>query len=116
MFDEQPDGDPHGECAAEIHRLQAELNEIMAAIPGTTYMDPPDGGAPSLAEQVRRMAPMTVLLQQGGQLRDGHRKGGGKTPRLVGWRVAQVRNALAVVASTGASCRRCAAVPGHRRG
>jgi len=22
MFDEQPDGDPHGECAAEIHRLQ----------------------------------------------------------------------------------------------
>ena len=24
MFDEQPDGDPHGECAAEIHRLQAE--------------------------------------------------------------------------------------------
>jgi hypothetical protein len=21
MFDEQPDGDPHGECAAEIHRL-----------------------------------------------------------------------------------------------
>lgn len=24
-FDEQPDGDPHGECAAEIHRLQ-EIN------------------------------------------------------------------------------------------
>lgn len=22
MFDEQPDGDPHGECAAEIHRLE----------------------------------------------------------------------------------------------
>lgn len=22
MFDEQPDIDPHGECAAEIHRLQ----------------------------------------------------------------------------------------------
>lgn len=21
MFDEQPDGDPHGECAAEIERL-----------------------------------------------------------------------------------------------
>jgi len=21
MYDEQPDGDPHGECAAEIHRL-----------------------------------------------------------------------------------------------
>lgn len=23
-FDEQPDGDLHGECAAEIHRLEAE--------------------------------------------------------------------------------------------
>lgn len=22
MFDEQPDGDIHGECAAEIHRLK----------------------------------------------------------------------------------------------
>lgn len=21
-FDEEPDGDPHGECAAEIHRLE----------------------------------------------------------------------------------------------
>ena len=25
MFDEQPDGDIHGECAAEIKRLEAEL-------------------------------------------------------------------------------------------
>ena len=24
-YDEQPDGDPHGECTAEIHRLEAEL-------------------------------------------------------------------------------------------
>lgn len=23
MFDEQPDGDPHGECAAEIERLMS---------------------------------------------------------------------------------------------
>ena len=28
MFDEQPDGDPHGECAAEIARLTAE-NEAL---------------------------------------------------------------------------------------
>ena len=28
MFDEQPDGDPHGECAAEIHRLQAEVANL----------------------------------------------------------------------------------------
>lgn len=25
MFDEQPDGDPHGECAAEISRLTEKL-------------------------------------------------------------------------------------------
>ncbi len=25
LFDEEPDGDPHGECAAEIHRLRTEL-------------------------------------------------------------------------------------------
>ena len=25
MFDEQPDGAPHGECAAEIHKLRAAL-------------------------------------------------------------------------------------------
>jgi hypothetical protein len=31
MFDEQPDGDPHGECAAEIHRLQAENEKFCAA-------------------------------------------------------------------------------------
>ena len=27
-----------------------------AALPGVTYMDPPDGGAPSIPEQLRRMA------------------------------------------------------------
>ncbi len=25
MFDQEPDGPLHGECAAEIHRLEAEL-------------------------------------------------------------------------------------------
>ena len=29
-FDEQPDGYPHGECAAEIHQLQAELAQERA--------------------------------------------------------------------------------------
>lgn len=29
MFDEEPDGDPHGECAAEIHRLQQLLGEFV---------------------------------------------------------------------------------------
>lgn len=32
MFDEQPDGDPHGECAAEIQRLQAENAKFRAAL------------------------------------------------------------------------------------
>lgn len=27
-FDEQPDGDQHGECAAEIHRLEAENKKL----------------------------------------------------------------------------------------
>ena len=28
-FDEEPDGDPHGECAAEIHTLRAQLKAVM---------------------------------------------------------------------------------------
>ena len=32
MFDEQPDGNPHGECAAEIHRLEAEITRLRTAI------------------------------------------------------------------------------------
>lgn len=28
MFDEQPDGDVHGECAAEIRRLEAEVKVL----------------------------------------------------------------------------------------
>ena len=28
MFDEQPDGDPHGECIEEIHRLQKRVKEL----------------------------------------------------------------------------------------
>lgn len=28
MFDEEPDGDPHGECAAEIQQLHAEIREL----------------------------------------------------------------------------------------
>jgi hypothetical protein len=32
MFDEQPDGDPHGECAAEIHRLKSENDSMRSAL------------------------------------------------------------------------------------
>lgn len=36
--------------------LQAELNSIADTLPGVHYMDPPDGGAPTLVEQFKRMA------------------------------------------------------------
>ena len=32
MFDEQPDGDPHGECALEIKRLEAINTELLTAL------------------------------------------------------------------------------------
>ena len=31
-FDQEPDGDPHGECAAEIKRLTEERAELLAAL------------------------------------------------------------------------------------
>jgi hypothetical protein len=31
-FDEQPDGDPHGECAAEIQRLQVKNQELVSKL------------------------------------------------------------------------------------
>lgn len=29
MFDEEPDGDPHGECREEIERLRSLLREVL---------------------------------------------------------------------------------------
>lgn len=40
----------------ENAKLRAELNEVASALPGTYYMDPPDGGSVTIAEQVGRMA------------------------------------------------------------
>ncbi len=31
-FDEEPDADPHGECAAEIHRLKAQVEALTAEL------------------------------------------------------------------------------------
>lgn len=36
-------------------RIQSELEACIAALPGTIYMDPPDGGDVPIAEQLRRM-------------------------------------------------------------
>ncbi|EPH0529446.1 hypothetical protein L4Y30_005620 [Pseudomonas aeruginosa] len=41
---------------AEVERLEAELSQCAIALPGTYYMDPPDGGNVSIPEQIRRMA------------------------------------------------------------
>ncbi|MEV1219648.1 hypothetical protein ABZR51_31650, partial [Pseudomonas aeruginosa] len=41
---------------AEVERLEAELSQCASALPGTYYMDPPDGGDVSIPEQIRRMA------------------------------------------------------------
>ena len=41
---------------ARADALQTELNSIADTLPGVHYMDPPDGGAPTLVEQFKRMA------------------------------------------------------------
>ena len=42
MFDEEPDGDPHGECRAEITRLTAELADARSvAVDVCQYLDCP---------------------------------------------------------------------------
>ncbi|HCA6585628.1 TPA: ead/Ea22-like family protein [Pseudomonas aeruginosa] len=41
---------------AEVERLEEELSQCARALPGTYYMDPPDGGNVSIPEQIRRMA------------------------------------------------------------
>lgn len=40
----------------ELRRLRDELAACAAAVPGVHYMDPPDGGSVTVAEQVARMA------------------------------------------------------------
>lgn len=40
----------------EIDRLKAEIDQCASVLPGTYYMDPPDGGNVSIPEQIRRMA------------------------------------------------------------
>lgn len=37
MFDEQPDGDPHGECSAEIHRLEELVRWAYSKLHGRTF-------------------------------------------------------------------------------
>jgi hypothetical protein len=39
-----------------LEKLSAELDKCAAALPGSLYMDPPDGGDVPVSEQLRRMA------------------------------------------------------------
>ena len=41
-----------------------QIDEVVRAIPGYRYMDPPDGGDVSLGEQVRRMAEHIEQLEK----------------------------------------------------
>ena len=48
MFDEQPDGDPHGECAAEIQRLTGEaavMRELLRRCNAVLLTIEPEGAA-----------------------------------------------------------------------
>ncbi len=50
MFDEEPDGDPHGECRAEIARLTAELDAARAV--------------PADAARWRKVAPLIEAMRE----------------------------------------------------
>ncbi|MCC7461293.1 MAG: hypothetical protein IT480_02390 [Gammaproteobacteria bacterium] len=49
------DGARIAELEAELDEARAALDDVSAALGTNEFMDPPDGGSPSLAEQVRRM-------------------------------------------------------------
>ena len=56
MFDEEPDGDPHGECAAEIHRLRDLLRWAYSKLHGRTF---------SSMEDALKLDELKLLLEHG---------------------------------------------------
>lgn len=97
------------ESEAEI---RAELEKAASVLPGTYYMDPPDGGDVSVSEQLRRMAKdaarwrflcdecthsygdgytepneccVNLEWQQGPWIRDGSNGGMGRSDTFPGW-------------------------------
>lgn len=46
----------HKDTQKRYEWLAEDLKECASALPGTYYMDPPDGGNVSIPEQIRRMA------------------------------------------------------------
>lgn len=57
-FDEQPDGDPHGECAAEIHRLEQEIERLQETLAATIDIN----------EQLRRERDDSLELFSNGEV------------------------------------------------
>ena len=58
-FDEQPDGDPNGECAAEIHRLKVENTALSLAL------ETENAAATRYAQQVAHWIEKHDAIQQG---------------------------------------------------
>ena len=56
MFDEQPDSDPHGECAAEIQRLQDLVRWAYSKLHDRTF---------SHQEDALKLDEMKLLLEHG---------------------------------------------------
>jgi hypothetical protein len=56
MFDEQPDGDPHGECAAEIARLQELVRWAYTKLHHVSF---------SKQEDALKLDEMKLLLEHG---------------------------------------------------
>ena len=56
MFDEQPDGDLHGECAAEIARLQELVRWAYTKLHGRTF---------SSTDDALKLDEMKLLMEHG---------------------------------------------------
>ena len=65
-FDEQPDGDIHGECAFEIHSLQQQLASCQAALADTEALE--IGTGERLAKVEQQLAAANVLIAEQNKL------------------------------------------------
>lgn len=79
MFDEQPDGDPHGECAAEIHRLTKLLTKIAECTHGDpSRKRPAQRGKwvtvmmrPELLAEIEQFAPSVSIASTADAIAEG---------------------------------------------
>lgn len=52
MFDERPDGNPHGECAAEIAKLQEHVATLRSALYLVKHLRPLGGMPPGVKQML----------------------------------------------------------------